>query len=117
VNTDASTNTEAPAVTIVVIDDEEFTANDNLDLSGQRCSNSAYHRMGQPTWWARYDGERGTCFLDLPARIRADYPLVIDAEIVAAAAREHGPGKLVAGYGKRPSRDAHRVTLTVTLPD
>lgn len=105
----------APEPVIVIIDDETFTADDAL-VCNDRASNSAYHRMGKPTWWARYDGATGKRFLAIP-KIRADYDVKIDAELIAEALRECGPGQLVLGYGKHPSRDACRVTFTVTSPN
>lgn len=107
------------AAPVVTIDGTAFTAQEIEDgmvwdaaRNTTKASNSGYHRMGQPGWWARI----GNHFLPLP-RTRADSPCpdVNPQDVITAIKQNGGSGaQLVIGYGPKDSKDARRFYFNVT---
>ncbi len=108
---DAATTTPAAADTrSLTIDTCRFDGAEIEDCCWEassrvsKCSNSAFHRMGQPSWWARVD----STFLKI-GHVRADQECPdIDAEQVVAAMGSKQSTRLIIGYGKAGHKDARR---------
>ncbi len=114
---DAATTTPAAADTrSLTIDTCRFDGAEIDDCCWEasarvsKCSNSAYHRMGKPAWWARI----GSTFIEL-GHVRADQECPdIDATAIVAAMGGKHEAELVIGYGKAGHKDARRWSFTLT---
>jgi hypothetical protein len=100
----APTTETAPELTIIDTRDGERIEFDNAEemaicnwpdgMNMQPMSNSAWHRAGQPNWYAKVDGK----FIELKHKMRADRPCPdIDPAIIRDA-MQSSRGELIVGY-------------------
>lgn len=78
------------------------TENVKVILDGTKISNSAWHRAGQPNWWARIGQGDSARFLEI-GRIRGDKDLSVEVTVPA--------GSTIA-YGVGPATGGRRYTVT-----
>ena len=103
----APTTETAPELTIIDTRDGERIEFDAAEMAAcmweagamsmQSMSNSAWHRAGQPNWYAKVDGK----FIELKHKMRADRPCPDIDPAVIRDAMQSSRGELVVGYKGR----------------